>query len=307
MAVHRAHGNRSCNSKARLTLFFLFSKNILFHVTLCMPWNFNALKFDSSGCHNISSCFCLEGSTSCRCSLMQRMKKGWKRRDYLQQRARQERLNYSRKWRADDHSDNMIVKMAEEDDSCISTLLDEGQSELQINGEEKLMDHPAVDEVSQTVDGVGSVTSGDIHLFHPDCDENGKIRLNKSYGDESSCVTECTSSNKENYYENASVSSPQNELTAPDDNSSAVTIKFIVKSKRHCDRDLDNPKPRKFRRPVDDSSFLSCKYSTESFCSINDHLPDGFYDAGRNRPFMSLKKYEQSLCIDSREVILLDR
>jgi len=265
----------------------------------------NGLKFESSGCHNISSSFYLEGSTSCKYSLTQRMKKGWKHRDYLQQRARQERLNYSRKWRADDHSDNMIVKMGEEDNSCISTLLDEGQSELQFNEEEKLMHHPAVDK---SVDGAGSVNSGNIHLFSPDCNENGKNRLgNISYGDEISCLTESSSPTKENDYENESVSSPQNELTAPDDNSSADTTKFIVKSKRHCDRDLDNPKPRKFRRPVDDSSFLSCKYSTESFCSIDDHLPDGFYDAGRDRPFMSLEEYEQSLCVDSREVILLDR
>ena len=44
-----------------------------------------------------------------------------------------------------------------------------------------------------------------------------------------------------------------------------------------------------------------------SFCSIKDHLPDGFYDAGRDRPFMSLGDYEQTLELDSREVILLDR
>jgi hypothetical protein len=44
----------------------------------------------------------------------------------------------------------------------------------------------------------------------------------------------------------------------------------------------------------------------ESFCSIDDHLPDGFYDAGRDMPFMSLE-YERSLGLYAREVILLDR
>jgi hypothetical protein len=45
----------------------------------------------------------------------------------------------------------------------------------------------------------------------------------------------------------------------------------------------------------------------ESFCSIDDHLPDGFYDAGRDMPFMSLEEYERSLGLYAREVILLDR
>ncbi|KAF5184900.1 Mitogen-activated protein kinase kinase kinase yoda [Thalictrum thalictroides] len=34
---------------------------------------------------------------------------------------------------------------------------------------------------------------------------------------------------------------------------------------------------------------------------------NGFYDAGRNRPFMPLESYEESLCLDSREIILVDR
>ncbi|KAL0348906.1 UNVERIFIED_CONTAM: Serine/threonine-protein kinase fray1 [Sesamum angustifolium] len=38
-----------------------------------------------------------------------------------------------------------------------------------------------------------------------------------------------------------------------------------------------------------------------------DHLPDGFYDAGRDRPFMPLASYEKNLHVNSREVILLDR
>lgn len=266
-----------------------------------------------SGCHSILSCLHPEGSASCKCSLTQKMKKGWKHRDYLQRRARQEHLNYSRNWRVDEHSDNMIVKMGEEYHSCTSTLSEEGQFELQFNDEEeKLMRNHAVDKVSHSVDGVISVSSEDNGLISPDCNCNLKNGLhNVSYGDESSCTTDCSSSNKESIHENASVSNyhlpdHQNELALPDDNSSDA-VKFIVKSKRHCDRDLDNPKPSKFRRPVDDCSFLSCKYSAESFCSIDDHLPDGFYDAGRDRPFMTLEEYEQSLCLDSREVILLDR
>ncbi|KAK1316954.1 hypothetical protein QJS10_CPA05g01872 [Acorus calamus] len=70
---------------------------------------------------------------------------------------------------------------------------------------------------------------------------------------------------------------------------------------------ISNPKPSKCQRPFDGSLSISCKYSTESFCSIDDHLPDGFYDAGRDRPFMPLRNYEHVLSLDSREVILVDR
>ncbi|PIA64690.1 hypothetical protein AQUCO_00100266v1 [Aquilegia coerulea] len=79
------------------------------------------------------------------------------------------------------------------------------------------------------------------------------------------------------------------------------------KTKRQIDDNLENHKPRKSQKPFDSHSSLSNKYCTESFCSVNDHLPDGFYDAGRSRPFMPLESYEKSLCLDSREVILVDR
>ncbi|RVX21828.1 hypothetical protein CK203_001144 [Vitis vinifera] len=39
--------------------------------------------------------------------------KGWKRRYYLQQRARQERLNNSRKWKSEDHAEVLTIKAAE--------------------------------------------------------------------------------------------------------------------------------------------------------------------------------------------------
>ena len=104
-----------------------------------------------------------------------------------------------------------------------------------------------------------------------------------------------------------SLISTQNGAGEEDEGSSSETLKSISKSKRHCDRDLDNPKPCKSRKPIEDSSNLSHKYSNDSFCSIEDHLPDGFYDAGRDRPFMSLSDYEQNLHLNSREVILVDR
>ena len=84
-------------------------------------------------------------------------------------------------------------------------------------------------------------------------------------------------------------------------------MECVSKSKRHLDRDLDNPKPCKSRKSISSSSLLSCKYSKISFCGIEDHLSDGFYDAGRDRLFMPVECYEQNHCLASREVILLDR
>lgn len=111
-------------------------------------------------------------------------------------------------------------------------------------------------------------------------------------------------------------SSSNSELTT-DDTSIGMdsceweeaSSRFVSCSKRHPDRDPDgNPKPSKVRRqPAGDCRNPSYKYSIESFCGVGDHMPDGFYDAGRDQPFMPLEDYEHTLCQDSREVILLDR
>ncbi|PRQ40614.1 putative dual-specificity kinase TKL-Pl-2 family [Rosa chinensis] len=55
-----------------------------------------------------------------------------------------------------------------------------------------------------------------------------------------------------------------------------------------------------------DCSNLSQKFSDTSFCGIEDSLQDGFYDAGRDRPFMPLESYDENFPLDSREVIFLD-
>ncbi|KAK8959534.1 hypothetical protein KSP40_PGU013246 [Platanthera guangdongensis] len=41
----------------------------------------------------------------------------------------------------------------------------------------------------------------------------------------------------------------------------------------------------KFCKPVKYTSYIANKYCMESFCSIKDHLQDGFCDAGHDRPF----------------------
>lgn len=92
-----------------------------------------------------------------------------------------------------------------------------------------------------------------------------------------------------------------------DGGSSTQPSNCVLKSKRHCEKDLDNPKPKKSLRPTNDPSYLSCQYSKRSFCGVSDHLPDGFYDVGRDRPFLPLASYENNPHGSLREVILLDR
>ncbi|KAL5701118.1 hypothetical protein ACHQM5_026492 [Ranunculus cassubicifolius] len=89
--------------------------------------------------------------------------------------------------------------------------------------------------------------------------------------------------------------------------SNPSASKSTPKSKRQFGDDLENPKPKKSQKPFSSSTYLSNKYSTESLCEVDDHLPDGFYDAGRCRPFMPLECYEKNLCLDTREVIVVDR
>ncbi|KAF9591591.1 hypothetical protein IFM89_004820 [Coptis chinensis] len=89
--------------------------------------------------------------------------------------------------------------------------------------------------------------------------------------------------------------------------SSTSASESHTKSKRQIDEDNENLRPRKAQKPFDGHSYISKKYNRESFCGIDDHLPDGFYDAGRFHPFMPLESYEQNLCLDSLEVILVDR
>lgn len=268
----------------------------------------------------MSSALCTEVHSSCRCLVSQKRKKAWKRRDDLQQSARQVRLNYSRKCRFSDHTDDMSVCMGEETNCCISSVVEDSNSEIQVDDYEvKLLDSSAklksslnkitADSESGRCDFLG----GDSVLpqFIPSENEKNTTfnRSDISEGNDCLQITNTAISNKAYDCENEGVSAlcSVDELNVIDKYSFSEASNSTTKSKRHSDKDLDNPKPSKFRKPVVDSSYLVNKYCVESFCSIEDHLPDGFYDAGRDRPFKSLQEYEKSICIDQREVILLDR
>ncbi|XP_060182618.1 uncharacterized protein LOC132612355 [Lycium barbarum] len=223
------------------------------------------------------------GSSSNHRCFRPRKSKRWKRQYYLQQRARQERLNNSRKCGSCKHSeliDNSLVEGS-------SSIVDHDTNDKELFAEE-----------AECKDSLDSVV-----------DEH--IRLKEDhYVERSSCVApdsiETCIDNQNCKTCDASVGSLSDAADVVEESLSSEASNSPPKSKRHLDGVIDNPKPCKTRRPTDHSE-VSCKYSMMSFCGIDDYLPDGFYDAGRDRPFMSLRSYEQNLHLDSREVILVDR
>ncbi|KAF8369496.1 hypothetical protein HHK36_032490 [Tetracentron sinense] len=252
------------------------------------------------GSPNTSSSLLSEPSSSSRCSASRRMRKGWKRRDYFQQKARQEHLNNSRKWRGENHDKKMAMKGAVK------------RKQLPALASESLAEGASVIVVDLDDDDTQRLSGEADNILINNC-EDDTINQSKGYfGENCSCVVvDSLGADNDCDYEcrehDASPAFALNGISDHDEDSSSEACKNSPKSKRHSDRDLDNPKPSKFRRPVDDHPNLSCKYSNESLCSINDRILDGFYDAGRDRPFMPLQSYEQSFPLDSREVILVDR
>ncbi|XP_031251870.1 uncharacterized protein LOC116141431 [Pistacia vera] len=233
-----------------------------------------------------------------RCYTPQRSSKRWKRQHYLQQRARQERLNNSRKWKGEGHAQALHVKAGENCKPVILDVFTPGRTEraLEIIG---------LDDDGDNKQSLSAEAESD---FLPNV-ENNKISSSKgSCEDSCLCVElEPIGEGREDECSTSDVTSIQNEAAKQDEVSSSDISKAASTIKRHSERDLDNPKPCKSRKSIEDSSNISQKYSNLSFCSIEDHLPDGFYDAGRDRPFKSLRSYEQTLHPDSREVILVDR
>lgn len=221
-------------------------------------------------------------SPSHRCFRPRKSKK-WKRQYYMQQRARQERLNNSRKCVSCKHSkliDDSLVEAS-------SSIVDDDTHDKEL--------------ITEEAECKGSLASG--------IDEHIRLKEDNYIG-RSSCVA---SDSIETCIDiqncktcDASVGSVSDAADVAEESLSSEVSNSPPKSKRHLDGVIDNPKPCKTRRPTDHSE-VSCKYSMMSFCGIDDYLPDGFYDAGRDRPFMSLRSYEQNLHLDSREVILVDR
>lgn len=240
----------------------------------------------SSSCHTSASS--LAGSASnARCFSAWKSSKRWKRRNYLQQKARLERLNSSRKGKGEKYPEELTKK---------------GDEMCKLSNDDASRD--AASEITCEDGGDNALISGEI----------GSENVLSSVGEDG------ISSNSELKVENDSnvafdSASRQQDVTvmsnASTDEQDAESLvgkhEVSIKCKRNCDQHLDNPKPWKCRRPADESLDLSRQYCDFSFCGVEDYLPDGFYDAGRDQPFMPLSSYERNLPIDSREVILVDR
>ncbi|KAG2401495.1 LRR receptor-like serine/threonine-protein [Vigna angularis] len=229
-----------------------------------------------AGCQHISSTMLTSSSSSSRCFVSRKSGKRWKRRYYLQQKARQERLNNSRKWKAVDHDQLLSKKIHKisEPGNCDS-LDSETRSEIvsengNLDNSKRIFSEQAIND--NEVDNVN----------------NDEVIIEKRFSGEDCCTTESKDE------KDACLCSIENKQSEQDEVSCFELLECVSKSKRHLDRDLDNPKPCKSRKSISTCSSLSNKYSKISFCGIEDHLSDGFYDAGRDRPFFPLERYEQN-------------
>ncbi|OEL26809.1 hypothetical protein BAE44_0012172 [Dichanthelium oligosanthes] len=261
-------------------------------------------------------CLQPDASPNLKHHVPQKMKKGWRRRDCLQQQARQERLESSRSKLNEKYIDEMAVNMAE--DECPSSLHMENKLDMKrIDEEPSVQD--SLKETSSISEDISSIVDDDLDglakdsgMMVQDYNDEEKPGFNmRGYHDDNSCISAdptCVGRGRICSVENEldDTASSAHDIVEIAQGNPSVTSKFASKSKRHPDMD-NNPKPSKCPRPIDERSKLSYKYSVESFCSIDDRLPDGFYDAGRDMPFMSLEEYERSLGLYAREVILLDR
>lgn len=271
---------------------------MIVHSFSCIWCNIVIIILDKGSHHALPGLITASASNS-RCFSSRKSGKRWKRRYYLQQRARQERLNNSRKWKGVEHTKLLSSK---EDGDCKPGSLDVLASDTAVEG---------TSEVIGLDDDDKEILPGDDESENlPNRSEDINVKQD-FYAENCSCVSvESSAENKgdknDNSENNESLASVWNQADKDEDSLSEM-LKSNSKCKRHSDKDLDNPKPCKSRRSIDDSESVSRKYSNTSFVSIEDFLPDGFYDAGRDRPFMPLRNYEQSSHPGSREVILLDR
>ncbi|XP_045819646.1 uncharacterized protein LOC123913087 [Trifolium pratense] len=294
----------------------------------------------SHGTQNTSSSILTNSSSNNRCIAALKSGRRWKRRHTKQQKtrqeqkARQERLNNSRKWKGVDHDQLLSKKIHRiSEPESLDTLVSENDigyvsdnGSLNDNNEKifskeavhnNLIDNVNNDSLDDNVnndsldDNVNNDSLDDNHkkIFSEEAVDSNlidnvkddEVIIENQFSQEDCCSAEGKDERDASSFSLDNVRSEQGGASCSD------FSKCNFKSKRHSDRDLDNPKPCKSRKPIGDGSLLSSKYSKISFCGTEDHLSDGFYDAGRDRPFMPLDSYEQNQCLASREVILLDR
>ncbi|CAM6083672.1 unnamed protein product [Calypogeia fissa] len=311
---------------------------------------------DGNGDHTVSAAAAKGTPGSSKGHVTVRGRRGWKKQDNQQQKARQDRLNSSRKHRSEDNGDAADVSVTGSSSDRGSNFdigrkdrspekISQGKSERKpesLNAANKLMKsfqpHPTVAELNGGENGEQAdivIPSSDLQANDPHQAGNVPDTVKKSLGshqhDQSSIVEveefqiegSAGSLDEENRCRKA-ISGDRSKLNvqeasledqgeeANEETSESLNSCISVagtKVPRRQDSDTDrNPKPSKRRRSVQGFSEVSLKYCVESFVGFDDRLHDGFYDAGRDRPFLPLEVLEkEQLCFDSREVILVDR
>lgn len=293
-----------------------------------------------------------------------RARRAWKKQDNQQQKARQDRLNSSRKHRCEDHGDAADVSLSQSTSDHGSAFeigrndrapedTSQGKSERESDSLrdsnkqiESFQPYPTVAEVDVVDNGKSGrlgeqidvvIPSNDLQVDDPHQQSNnggtdGVEETLRSHQYKQPPIPEleafqsAASSLDEKNLCRKAISGDRLKLEVHevsleedhgDDATAETTSKSLssrlsiagIKAPRRQDCDSDrNPKPSKRRRSVQGFSEVSLKYRVESFVGFDDRLHDGFYDAGRDRPFLPLDVLEkEQLCYDSREVILVDR
>lgn len=245
-----------------------------------------------------------------RCA-SQKILKGWKPHDSRQDIARQERLNYSRNCKGHIHNEdkNMVI------DECESCVSNDNLSMIENEAEEF-----EFQENEETISDFSDIQVIIVDPLNNGVENNNKDLKSKNIKQNDSdstsvrsCITSQSSRINKQSENESEVDSYGHSFykicpsKIPNKNPCFKSSKLSMKSKRRFVEDIDGPKSKKFKMLVDEHIDISSKYSSESLCGIGDLLPDGFYDAGRDRPFRPLQNYLEASCMDSREIILLDR
>ncbi|CAN6462951.1 unnamed protein product [Victoria cruziana] len=275
------------------------------------------------GCHRISSSAAAEIPANSR-FISRRIRKDIKHSDCPQEKARQERLNNSRKLKHGNRDETINTETASK--FSPGTVMRSDACKLHLDGENRKKQSEA--GKYSTSKQASSITKNiPCTMLGSDSERSSQVvtinqadgsKLQSDSGFDECADVPCTVIDdcKEDECESGSnhqnhcvfLRGHLNEINSEDSRPcERQKYRSTSKTKRHSDKALENPKPRKCQRPVDDSFSISCKYSKESFCGVNDYLPDGFYDAGRGRPFMPLENYDKGFCLHSREVIVVDR
>ena len=154
------------------------------------------------------------------------MGKRWKRRQYLQQRARQERLNHSRMWKADNHGRVLSIKSDRKCEACKQAVLaSESFSECP-------SDFSCVDQNKEAPSR--DYEGGDLL----DAAEDDGMSSKKGIDQENCSCVDCVTNvdDRENKFDCSRISSTCASASAEKEERSLTVTNTSPKCKRHSDR-----------------------------------------------------------------------